>query len=215
MAPMSAPVVTPGVRRSRHHRCDCKERDPADSCRVGACLFHSHFSVLITMSQRTVLPTSSNDKDKKTRLCERLQKLTRGKSCDHHRQVPLRSSTLQDRGRTAHGTPLLASRLPIYRCGFGHSERLLPERGRECRGGAIGLNEPRRERQPRAPTILPDMRDACVHSERGAAAHDRRRVGTLDDPEIGKPQMTIWTSSAPTWAVFDPNIQRDGSSPPQ
>jgi hypothetical protein len=41
------------------------------------------------------------------------------------------------------------------------------------------------------------------------------RAGTLDDPEIGKPQMTIWTSSAPSWAVFDPNIQRDErQSPP-
>ena len=43
------------------------------------------------------------------------------------------------------------------------------------------------------------------------------RAGTLDDPEIGKPQMTIWTSSAPSWAMFDPNIQRDEkqSPPPQ
>jgi hypothetical protein len=41
------------------------------------------------------------------------------------------------------------------------------------------------------------------------------RAGTLDDPEIGKPQMTIWTSSAPSWAVFDPNIQRhEKQSPP-
>jgi len=43
------------------------------------------------------------------------------------------------------------------------------------------------------------------------------RAGTLDDPEIGKPQMTIWTSSAPSWAVFGLNIQRDEkqSPPPQ
>jgi hypothetical protein len=43
------------------------------------------------------------------------------------------------------------------------------------------------------------------------------RAGTLDDPEIGKPQMTIWTSSAPSWAVFDPTIQWDQkqSPPPQ
>ncbi|MGA7374633.1 MAG: GFA family protein [Methyloceanibacter sp.] len=40
------------------------------------------------------------------------------------------------------------------------------------------------------------------------------RAGTLDDPEIGKPQMTIWTSSAPSWAVFDPNIQRDEKQSP-
>ncbi len=28
------------------------------------------------------------------------------------------------------------------------------------------------------------------------------RVGTLDDPEIGKPIGTIWTKSAPSWACF-------------
>jgi hypothetical protein len=27
------------------------------------------------------------------------------------------------------------------------------------------------------------------------------RAGTLDDPEIGRPGMTIWISSAPSWAV--------------
>jgi hypothetical protein len=43
------------------------------------------------------------------------------------------------------------------------------------------------------------------------------RAGTLDDPDIGRPAITIWTSSAPSWAVFDPNIQRDEkqSPPPQ
>jgi hypothetical protein len=40
------------------------------------------------------------------------------------------------------------------------------------------------------------------------------RAGTLDDAEIGKPQVTIWTSSAPSWAVFDPNIERDEKQSP-
>ena len=41
------------------------------------------------------------------------------------------------------------------------------------------------------------------------------RAGTLDDPEIGKPQVTIWTSSAPSWAAFDASIERDErQSPP-
>jgi hypothetical protein len=31
------------------------------------------------------------------------------------------------------------------------------------------------------------------------------RAGTLDEPDLGKPQITIWTSSAPNWACFDPN----------
>jgi len=32
------------------------------------------------------------------------------------------------------------------------------------------------------------------------------RAGALDDPSIAKPEMIIWTSSAPAWAVFDPNL---------
>jgi hypothetical protein len=30
------------------------------------------------------------------------------------------------------------------------------------------------------------------------------RAGTLDDPEIGKPQMTIWTSRAPSFRPEHP-----------
>jgi len=39
------------------------------------------------------------------------------------------------------------------------------------------------------------------------------RAGTLDDPEVGKPDKTIWTSSAPSWAVFDFNIPCDERQP--
>jgi len=34
------------------------------------------------------------------------------------------------------------------------------------------------------------------------------RVGTLDDPEIGKPVGTIWTRSAPSWACIDESLPR-------
>jgi hypothetical protein len=40
------------------------------------------------------------------------------------------------------------------------------------------------------------------------------RAGTLDDLELGKPQMSIWTASAPTWAVFVPDApQLEKGSP--
>ncbi len=39
------------------------------------------------------------------------------------------------------------------------------------------------------------------------------RGGTLDDPEIAKPQMTIWTSSAPSWAPIDPHIPQEKKQP--
>jgi hypothetical protein len=34
------------------------------------------------------------------------------------------------------------------------------------------------------------------------------RVGTLDDPEIGKPAGTIWTRSAPSWACLDEGLPK-------
>jgi hypothetical protein len=41
------------------------------------------------------------------------------------------------------------------------------------------------------------------------------RAGALDDPEIARPEMTIWTSAAPSWACFDANIpQLPGQAPP-
>ncbi|MGB3020606.1 MAG: GFA family protein [Methyloceanibacter sp.] len=40
------------------------------------------------------------------------------------------------------------------------------------------------------------------------------RAGTLDDPEIARPAMTIWTAQAPSWAAIDPNIPQDQGQPP-
>ena len=41
------------------------------------------------------------------------------------------------------------------------------------------------------------------------------RAGALDDPEIARPGMIIWTKSAPAWACFDPDLpQAEGQSPP-
>ena len=43
------------------------------------------------------------------------------------------------------------------------------------------------------------------------------RVGTLDDPEVGRPAMTIWTEQAPSWACSAadlPRVERQPPSPP-
>jgi hypothetical protein len=40
------------------------------------------------------------------------------------------------------------------------------------------------------------------------------RAGTLDDPEIGRPEMTIWTSAAPSWAPIDAALPRVEKQPP-
>lgn len=42
------------------------------------------------------------------------------------------------------------------------------------------------------------------------------RAGTLDDPSLAAPRGTIWTKSAPAWALIDPALPRfEGQPPPQ
>ena len=40
------------------------------------------------------------------------------------------------------------------------------------------------------------------------------RAGSLDEPELARPAMTIWTSSAPSWACFDERIPKIERQPP-
>lgn len=41
------------------------------------------------------------------------------------------------------------------------------------------------------------------------------RAGTLDDPEVAKPALTIWTSAAPSWACFNEHLPRvERQAPP-
>lgn len=40
------------------------------------------------------------------------------------------------------------------------------------------------------------------------------RAGTLDDPEIARPAMTIWTSEAPSWACIDATLPKVERQPP-
>ena len=41
------------------------------------------------------------------------------------------------------------------------------------------------------------------------------RAGSLDDPEIVRPEAVIWTASAPSWACIDDRLPRwEGQPPP-
>jgi hypothetical protein len=40
------------------------------------------------------------------------------------------------------------------------------------------------------------------------------RAGALDDPNLMKPQMTIWTAAAPDWACIDPELPKLPGQPP-
>ena len=40
------------------------------------------------------------------------------------------------------------------------------------------------------------------------------RAGTLDDPEIARPSMTIWTGAAPSWGCFAADLPQLERQPP-
>jgi len=41
------------------------------------------------------------------------------------------------------------------------------------------------------------------------------RAGSLDNPEIARPEAVIWTASAPSWACIDERLSRwEGQPPP-
>ena len=40
------------------------------------------------------------------------------------------------------------------------------------------------------------------------------RAGTLDDPEIARPAMTIWPATAPSWACIADSLPRVERQPP-
>lgn len=40
------------------------------------------------------------------------------------------------------------------------------------------------------------------------------RAGTLDDPELARPSLTIWTDSAPSWACVNEALPRTPRQPP-
>lgn len=40
------------------------------------------------------------------------------------------------------------------------------------------------------------------------------RAGTLDDPELARPEVTIWTAQAPAWACISETLPRIAGQPP-
>ena len=84
-------------------------------------------------------------------------------------------------------------------------------------------------------TVTGETRDYSVVADSGSVMHRRFcpicgtalfseaeprpgviivRVGTLDEPNLAAPQMTIWTAAAPRWACFDPELpSAEGQGP--
>ena len=86
---------------------------------------------------------------------------------------------------------------------------------------AVTLSGPLRDYDSAADSGNPMRRQFCAHCGTPVTSgSDVRphliilRAGTLDDPEIAKPSMTIWTESAPTWACIDPETPQTPRQPP-
>jgi hypothetical protein len=86
-----------------------------------------------------------------------------------------------------------------------------------------------------AVTVTGELRDYVMTADSGNVAHRRFcpacgshllsasearphlvfvRAGTLDDPEVARPAMSIWTSMAPSWACFDERLPKVERQPP-
>jgi hypothetical protein len=86
---------------------------------------------------------------------------------------------------------------------------------------AVAVNGELREYRLVADSGNPMLRRFCpqcgTHLFTGTTARPHLvfvRAGTLDDPELAHPAMTIWTRSAPTWACFDERIPKVERQPP-
>jgi hypothetical protein len=106
-------------------------------------------------------------------------------------------------------TWVMSRSLPLASCRASPITADLFNRAYAGRAIPLGLARP-------GLSVLRAMQMAALAAVVSYFWKDIRQID-LDDPEIGKPQMTIWTSSPPSWAVFDPNIQRNEkqSPPPQ
>ena len=112
--------------------------------------------------------------------------------------MPLRSSTLQHRGRTHHGTPLLVSRLPIHRWGSGTVNVFFPSEAVKVEGAlsdytnqAASVNLMHRQFCPKCGSYMvfrnQDSKEVSVNT------------ASLDDPASFPPRMHIFTESRIPW----------------
>jgi hypothetical protein len=86
-----------------------------------------------------------------------------------------------------------------------------------------------------AVTVTGELRDYVMTADSGNLSHRRFcpscgthlfsasearphlvfvRAGTLDDPELARPAMSIWTSMAPSWACLDARLPKVERQPP-
>ena len=86
-----------------------------------------------------------------------------------------------------------------------------------------------------AVTVTGELRDYVMTADSGNLSHRRFcptcgtqlfsasearpqlvfvRAGTLDDPELARPAMSIWTSMAPSWACLDERLPKVERQPP-
>jgi hypothetical protein len=126
------------------------------------------------------------------------------------------SRALSDRGRADHHTVVLVPGLPIHSGRNAAVGVCFPSAGMSVQGEtrdfvsiADSGNKMHRRFCPSCGTHLFSEADSRPHLM-------FVRAGTLDDTEVPRPEATIWTASAPSWACIDdtrPKFERQAPPP--
>ena len=132
----------------------------------------------------------------------------------HHRRLSVQEGALRNRRRRAAGVRQCWCRVCQYlSAGGGTVNAIFRKDVVKVTGEAAVYASVADSGSPMRRTFCP----ACgtpLFSEAEPRPHQIIvRVGTLDDPELGKPGGVIWTRSAPRWACFDPALPQTEGQP--
>jgi hypothetical protein len=137
-----------------------------------------------------------------------------GLADDDLRRMSLPGGALQRRRGRNRNPSLLVPRLSVLRSGKRDGKRRVSDR-------AVTMKGPLRDYSSIADSGNRMHRQFCercgtpVSSTAEARPHlTILRAGTLDNPELARPSLTIWTDSAPSWACVNEALPRAPRQPP-
>ena len=99
--------------------------------------------------------------------------------------------------------------------GSGHSSHMLvPEAAVELNGSAKGYAAPADSGNIVTRYFCPACGAPVYSTNSGMPGAMFLRASSLDDPARFRPQMVVWTRSAPAWDHVDPNLPGFPAQPP-
>jgi hypothetical protein len=133
---------------------------------------------------------------------------------DDHRWMPLRSGALQHSFQAVVRASLLVSDCQHIGAGSGTVNVLFPSETVEAEGELADYQSQADSGTLMHRQFCPSCGTPVFTQANTRPQYIGVRAGTLDDPDLGNPQITIWTSSAPSWACFDPALPREEKQAP-